>query len=238
MKTYKLTISKTGTQIWFLILYPIMSLILFMGGLLVFGDFFEKANLILPAAVSFIAILLITSMLIVFRYISLPVTLTVEDDKFTVILAKRNMFYRFNKMVCGWDNIKDLSKNYDGNTKQHYISIAFKDPGTSYRISAKASQEKELNEAWDDINSSIKSHDVKAVPNVKITERGFYAGPWMRLLAYAGIGIILSFVIMLIYSPEFRGSTANILKLVAFTAFLIPFLINYFVGHKKQSENN
>lgn len=233
MDTYKLTITRKATLVWFLLLYPIFSLILFMGGLLMFGDFFEQSKLTFPAVLSYFILLLITSMIIVRRYIVLPITITVSDEGLALNLNKRNMFYQFNRLTCGWNNVANLSKNYDSANKKHFISLSLKEPNVTYLLSAKST--KDLDEAWDDFNRRIKSHDIKAAPTVDIKERSFYAGPWMRLLAYAGICMLLAFMGILIFSPDFRSNTTNILKLLSFSVFLILFLINYFTIHKKEN---
>ncbi|UPT66113.1 MAG: hypothetical protein M0D57_16725 [Sphingobacteriales bacterium JAD_PAG50586_3] len=85
---------------------------------------------------------------------------------------------------------------------------------------------------WKEMYDHVANYKNVTTPHV--TTRGFYAGPWMRLLAYVGICIVVALSVIFIYAPTFR-TTENVLKLVALMAFMVPFLVNYFKSRKQET---
>lgn len=238
MKSYTLEYSKTLTQVLFLVLYPILACILFFGSLMLFGDFFAHDELIMPSIIVFLTLLLVSSVYIVKRFVTLPATLEFDDKIVRIKLHKRNMFYHFNAIECGWANVKVMTSNYDDKSKRHFLLLSLKNySGNNILMTLDKDTDGKIDQIWAEMNELRKAHNVKVKIPEKITKRGFYAGPFMRLLAYAGICILIAFFVILIYSPTFR-TTENVLKLVALMAFLIPFLVNYFKSHQREREEN
>ncbi|UPT66114.1 MAG: hypothetical protein M0D57_16730 [Sphingobacteriales bacterium JAD_PAG50586_3] len=128
MKTYTLEYTKPITQVIFLVLYPILAMVLFFGALILFGDFFTDGELIMPTIIAFMLMLLASSIFIVKRYISLPATLVFDENGMSLKLNRRNMFYSFNAVECGWDNVKNVTGNFDKRTNRHFLSVTFKEP--------------------------------------------------------------------------------------------------------------
>lgn len=238
MKSYTLEYSKTLTQVLFLVLYPILACILFFGSLMLFGDFFSNEDIILPSIIVFLTLLLVTSVFIVKRFVTLPATLEFDEKIIRIKLHKRNMFYSFNAIECGWANVKVMTSNYDDKAKRHFLLLSLKSTGgNNIFITLLKEDDGKIDQIWAEMNELRRAHNVKVEVPEKITKRGFYAGPFMRLLAYAGICILIAFFVILLYSPTFR-TTENVLKLVALMAFLIPFLVNYFKSHQREKEEN
>jgi hypothetical protein len=236
MKSYNLEFSKTLTQVLFLVLYPILSCVLFFGALMLFDDFFTQSELILPSIIAFLVLLLGSSVLIVKRFIVIPATLKFDEKSIRLKLNKRNMFYHFNSIECGWENVKNVSANFDKTNNRHFLLLSFKSPGgNNILFTLKKADDAEIDEIWKEMNECIKGYNKKVEVESKITHRGFYAGPFMRLLSYAGICMVIAFSIILLYSPAFR-TTENILKLVALLAFLVPFLVNYLQAQKREAD--
>ena len=235
MSTYSLTLSRVTTQVLFLILYPIFSCILLMGCIIMFGDYFNDDKLVWGVIISYIILLIASSIFILRRYILIPVKLLVEPEQLTVTLARRNMFYQFNKIVCGWNNVKNVSVNFDKNTKRKYLVIKLDEPGGNYIIAAKKEKDDATVDAlWNVINTHINTYNKTQPVATRITYRDNFAGPWFKLLAYTGVCLIIAFGLLLIFSPDFR-TTPNILKVAALCAFLIPFLFNFFRGNNKNN---
>jgi hypothetical protein len=236
MKTYSVQLSRVSTQVWFLILFPIASMVLLMGALIMFADYFSDDTLLWSVIVSYFVLLMISSLLIIRRYIMIPAQVSIDGSQIIIKLAKRNMFYSFNKLVTGWNNVKNASVNVDKNTKQKFVSLKLIEPSGNYLLMAKNKKNQELiDEMWAEINHHINNYNTAQPVETKIAKRDFYSGPWMRLLAFLGISLILALGILIVFSPEFR-TTNNILKVVALLAFLIPFLINHFKSKKNADD--
>lgn len=235
MKTYTLEYTKPITSVLFLVLYPIMALVLFFGALTLFDDFFTDGELILPSIVAFMVLLLGSSVFIVKRYITIPATLAFDENGMQLRLDRRNMFYSFNTISCGWDNVKTVTGNFDQRTNRHFISLTFKNPtGSNILFTINKADDAQIDIIWKEMYEFISDYNKAVTTEAQISTRGFYAGPWMRLLAYAGICMIVAFSVIFLYAPSFR-TTENVLKLVALLAFLIPFLVNYFQSHKRET---
>jgi hypothetical protein len=235
MKNYTLEYTKPLTQVLFLVLYPILALVLFFGALMLFDDFFTDGELIVPSIVAFMLLLLASSLFIVKRYVTIPATLAFDENGMHLQLDRRNMFYSFNSITCGWDNVKNVTGNFDQRTNRHFLSVTFKNPsGSNIMFTINKEDDAQIDIIWKEMYDHIANYNKTVITEAKISTRGFYAGPWMRLLAYAGICMIVSFSIILLYAPSFR-TTENVLKLVALMAFLIPFLVNYFQSHKRET---
>jgi len=203
-----------------------------------FGDYFNDDNLMWGVIISYIILLIASSIFILRRYILIPVKLLVEPEQLTVTLARRNMFYPFNKIVCGWNNVKNVSVNFDKNTKRKYLVIKLDEPGGNYIIAAKKEKDDATVDAlWNVINTHINTYSQHQPVATRISKRAAFSGPWIKLLAYTGICLILAFGLLLIFSPDFR-TTPNILKVVALCAFLIPFLFNFFKGNTDGDNSN
>lgn len=235
MKSYSLEYTKPITSVLFLVLYPILALVLFFGALTLFDDFFTDGELIVPSIIAFMLLLLGSSVFIVKRYITIPASLSFDENGLRLKLHKRNMFYSFNSIVCSWDNVKSVTSNFDQRTNRHFLSLTFKEPsGGNILFTIDKADYAEVDVIWKEMYDHIGNYNKTAETPPKISTRGFYAGPWMRLLAYAGICIVLAFSVIFIYAPSFR-TTENVLKLIALMAFMIPFLVNYFQSHKRET---
>jgi hypothetical protein len=131
-----------------------------------------------------------------------------------------------------------MTSNYDDKAKRYFLLLSLKSTGgNNIFMTLLKEDDGKIDQIWAEMNELRRAHNVKVEVPEKITNRGFYAGPFMRLLAYAGICILIAFFVILLYSPTFR-TTENVLKLVALMAFLIPFLVNYFKSHQREKEEN
>lgn len=228
MKTYSLKLSRNLTRLAFLILFPIFSCVLLTAGIMLFYDYFSNEGLLWPVIVSYFVLLFAGVYFIQYRYVNIPVKITTGPTNVEIKLAKRNMFYSFNKIICTWDNINKASINIDKSTNRKYMELDFKIPDGTYRITA--SNDKDIDAVWTEINQYINNNSFPSQPPV-IVKRGFVQGPFIRLIAYAGICLVFAFALLLLFSVPFR-TTPNILKVVAMSAFVIPFLISFFNGKK------
>lgn len=235
MKSYTLEYTKPITSVLFLVLYPILALVLFFGALTLFDDFFTGGELILPSIIAFMLLLLASSIFIVKRYVTIPATLSFDENGLVLKLDRRNMFYSFNSIACGWDNVKNVTGNFDQRTNRHFLSLTFKIPtGSNVMFTFSKDDDAQIDVIWKEMFDHIGNYNKTVTTEAQISTRGFYAGPWMRLLAYAGICMVSAFSVIFIYAPSFR-TTENVLKLIALLAFLIPFLVNYFQSHKRET---
>lgn len=193
----------------------------------------------MPTIISYMLLLLGTSIFIVHHFVTVPATLQFDESKISLRLHKRNMFYQFNKIECGWDNVAQFTENHEHKSNRSFILLKFKNPGNSNILMMKnKADDGQLAGIWADVNAYRKAYIVPSpAAEVKLVNRGFYSGPFMRLLAYAGVCMVFAFTILCIFAPSFR-TTENILKLLVLVAFLIPFLVNYFATQKRERELN
>jgi hypothetical protein len=233
--TYRLKVNQQWKIALALIFIPVFFMLLYIGLVLAFRDLPGWA--VLLAVIIALAASLAVTLFVVFRWLTVEADIILNEQGFHFKLVRETPFMHLHEFHCNWENIENVSINEDSQHDSIFYSIHFRNPGMSLYLTDTPKQSigdgtgsafwQEISKYVEQFNNSTQS------PSLKIRNIGFYEKPWAKAFTY----FTMIFTVLIVLASVFSPDEGTWWRAIAFSAFAIPWLLNYYRAKSKREEN-
>ena len=233
MDTYHVNYTQPGKQVLVMIIIPVTVVFFFVGILLQVPH--APDWLVVSMIIVSLALATALTLIVMFRYLIVPCQLQLDSNGLRLTLLRKSPFLTFHEFYCGWENVSNASAEFLNQNETWYFLMTFRKPARTIQLNLPGKDAKLENPPFfAAIDKYVKEFNEK--PRValaeKITHKGFYQSRFAHFLTGLVIAMMIAAPIVAITS---KNSDQSWGPFVAFYAFGLTWLINFFVARKKRA---
>jgi hypothetical protein len=233
--TYRLKVNQQWKIALALIFIPIFFTLLYVAFILQFRNL--PGGAILAAVIFIILASLAVTLFAVFNWLTVECEISMDEKKFHFKLLRKTPFMHLHVFSSNWENIENAALNEDRQHDSIFYSIQFRNPGLTLYLSDIPKQpigDGSGSEFWKALSRHIEQYNSGVnAPEMQIHNIGYYEKPWAKVFTY----FTFVFYILILLASVFSGDGRAWLRAVAFSAFAIPWLLNYYRAKKNRRNN-
>ena len=234
MTKINMTATRSVLVVWTLLVVPLVVVFSFVGLLLSFSDVPDWAFVI----GSFVALgaALGATLFVLKRFMSVTCEVGASANEFSFLREQSNPFFPKN-LNCGWDNVLNVSKNYDKSHEKQFYQVSLRKPSMTLSLSPQEGvidAEEQADVFWVALEAHVAAFNARSLAqatHASVSHLGFYDAWWAKYLTYSSWLLVVVFVVLKIQDP----AHVSILKLIAFICMTFAWNANYFANRKAKN---
>lgn len=226
MKSYQLLFNKTNVLVLLIAGLPILEMAL----LFIFLFSLPKTTpdwIII--AIIVISLVLMAGSVILFatKQLTVPCKMTVNHFGISYEFERRNIFYRRNSFFSGWENVTNISENFNSG-QDNFYRIAFKSPSFTINLSPIKGETEQAEAFFHELTYYQEQYNLSHL-STPIQSRNFYQSHWARLITW----LFYIMVIVVIGSSFTDLITLDWYRNISMFCFGSVWVANYYKNTKR-----
>lgn len=190
--------------------------------------------LILGTSVISLTLATILTLIVHFRYLTVPCKLELDSNGMRITLTRKSPLLTFHEFSCGWENVTNASPEFLSQNGTWYYLLKFQKPSRTIQLNLPGKDAQIENPSFfQAIDKYVKEFNEKPKPESRerITHKGFYQSKFAQLLTGLTLAMMIAAPVVAITSKK---SDQSWVPFVSFYAFGITWLVNFFVARNKR----
>lgn len=232
--TYRLKVNQQWKIVLALVCCPLFFTAIYIAVILQFRNLPDWA--VLVSAFTLIGISLAATLFVIFRWLTVACEIDLSEQGFFFRLIRETPFMHLHEFRCNWENIENTALNEDRQNDAIFYSVRFRHPDMTLYLTDVPKQaigDGTGSAFWQELSQYVDRHNNSTqTPSLVIGHTGFYEKPWAKALTY----FTVVFSILIVFATIFSPGEGSWWRVAGFSAYAIPWLVNYYSARKKRKQ--